>query len=181
MAAYVTVSVVLGYIACTPSAVIEDRRSLRAKLLVPGDLRLFPVERHIEQGESFVYTMSTVRDHLTRWRLSIDSIPQRQDCWKHALAGHIAACGFQSLGRPRNVGNSLHMRFGASGGRYATLKSQKAEANGRICLTLEYWPNLSRTRPSCARPMDLARFYYHKIRRALFGKNAPIITITGPS
>lgn len=181
LAVHLAVGGTLAHLACAPSAVVRDRHSLRALLIMPGDLHCFPVERYIKPGESFVYTMSTARDDLTRWRLSIESIPQRQDYWKHTISGHITARGFKRLGRPRNAWNSLHIRFGASGGRYAALKSQQAESNGRVCLTLEYWPSLSRRRPSYMRPIDLVRFYYQKARRAFFGNNAPINTITGPS
>jgi hypothetical protein len=175
--AYLAAGIVIARVACVSSATLESRHGLRAALLLPGVLRAFPVEKHVTSDEVIEYTMSTVRDDLTRWRLRIDTSPQRAAVWRQAFAGHLRDRGFTNIGTRRSGGGQLS-RHTVSGRRYALLRVTNGPGT-RFHVMLEYWPSLHRRRPKP--PIALMRYYALKIRRALLGKKPAVNTITCPS
>jgi len=168
MAVSVGAGAVVARIICAPSALLGRRHGLRAALIMPADLRSFPVEQHVGPGDSFAYSMSTRGRVLTRWRLSIDTDAPRRN-WRDVLEDHILKRGFRPMGRRRTAPKRLYLKFGASGGRLFVLKMEGGPAE-RLAVTLEYWPNLNkRTWP---RPLDWIRCHINKIKRLLLGPNA---------
>jgi hypothetical protein len=139
---------------------------------MPPNFRTFPVEQYATTDEAFEYTMSTVGDDLTRWRLRIETTPERAGVWRQAFAGHLQNRGFTNMRTPWRAGGRLGV-FSPSRNRLARLFVKSDH------VTFEYWPNLGRGRPK--RPIALMRYYAFKIRRALLGKKPAINTITGPT
>ena len=168
MAVYVGAGAVVARIICAPSALVDSRHGLRATLIMPADLRSFPVEQHVGPGDSFAYSMSTRRRVLKRWRLSIDTDAPRRN-WQAALEDHILKRGFKRMGRRQTAPKRVYLKFGASGGRLFVLKMEGGPAE-RLAITLEYWPNLNKR--ASPRPLDWIRCYISRIKRLLLGKNA---------
>lgn len=170
--AYLAAGIAIARVACVSSATFESRHGLRAALLMPPNLRTFPVEQYATTDEAFEYTMSTVRGDLTRWRLRIDTSGQRTAFWRRVLAEHLQDRGFTNMRTPWRAGGRLSV-FSPSRNRRARLFVKSDH------VTFEYWPNLRRGRPK--RPIALMRYYAFKIRRALLGKKPVVNTITCPS
>jgi len=168
LAVYVGVGAVVAHVACAPSALLSSRHGLHAAVIMPADLRSFPVEQHVRPGDCFAYAMSTRRGVLTRWRLSIDAGAPRQN-WQHVLEGHILMRGFRRIGRRQTAPNRLYLRFGASGGRLFVLTIDGGPTE-RLAITLEYWPNLNKR--TWRRPLDWLRYHMRRIKRYLLGPNA---------
>jgi len=164
---YIGVGAVVAHIACAPSALLSSRHGLHAAVMMPADLRSFPVEQYAKPGDCFAYAMSTRRGVLTRWRLSIDASPPRWN-WQDVLEGHILKRGFRRMGRRQNAPNRLYLKFGASGGRLFVLKIDGGPTE-RLAITLEYWPDL--TRRTWRRPLDWIRYHMRRIKRYLLGPN----------
>ncbi|MBN2128352.1 MAG: hypothetical protein JW741_02610 [Sedimentisphaerales bacterium] len=168
MVVCVAIGAVVARIVYAPSALLSRRHGLRAALIMPADLRSFPVEQHVRQGESFAYAMSTHRGVLTRWRLSIDTDGPRRN-WRDALEGHILKRGFRPMGRRQIAPKRLYLTYGASGARLFVLKMEGSPTE-RLAVTLEYWPNLNKR--AWPRPLDWIRHHIARIKRLLLGKNA---------
>ena len=179
IATYASAGLFIAHLACESPAVIGNRHGIRAVIMMPAELRRFPVDRHLGPGETCVYTLSTVRKELTRWRLSIDSTPQRCEHWRDTVAGYLEQYGFRSMGPLRYTGRRRNMRFRTADGRYATFDSERSAAPGRIHMNLDYWPDLNRRGRKNA--VAILRTYVYRIKRSVFGTNVPFNTITGPT
>lgn len=179
IATYASAGLLIAHLAHRSSAIIGNRYGVRAVLMMPAELRRFPVDRHLGPGETRVYTLSTVRRELTRWRLSIDSVPQRRMYWQNTITRYLRQRGFKSVGSLGYTGQRRNMRFRTADGRYATFDIERSAAPGRIHMNLNYWPDLNRRARKTA--VAILRTYIHRIKRSVFGTNVPFNTITGPT
>lgn len=92
-----------------PSTTIRSRRSLRAVILMPKDLRQFPVEKYVKSGDSFIYHISDRRDGYRHCRLQIDTAEGNLNDWKDAFRNYLNAHG--QFTEPRRRGSSQLMVF----------------------------------------------------------------------
>ncbi len=92
-----------------PSTTIGSRRSLRAIILMPKDLRQFPVEKHVKSGDSFIYHISDRRDGYRHCRLQIDTAEGDLNDWKDAFRNYLKARG--EFTEPRRRGSPQPMLF----------------------------------------------------------------------
>lgn len=92
-----------------PSTTIRSRRSLRAIMLMPKDLRQFPVESYVKSGDSFVYHISDRRDGYRHCRLQIDTAEGDLNEWKDAFRDYLKARG--DFTEPRRRGSRQPMLF----------------------------------------------------------------------
>ena len=76
-----------------PSTTIRSRRSLRAVILLPKDMRQFPVEKYVKSGDSFIYHISDRRDGYRHYRLQIDTAEGDLNDWKDAFRKCLKARG----------------------------------------------------------------------------------------
>ena len=92
-----------------PSTTIGNRRSLRAVILMPKDLRQFPVEKYVKSGDLFIYHISDRRDGYRHCRLQIDTAEGDLNDWKDAFRDYLKARG--EFTEPRRRGSPQPMLF----------------------------------------------------------------------
>jgi hypothetical protein len=85
-----------------PNAVITNRSSFQALLLMPKELRAFPVEQYLAPGDWFIYRLSTKPNDRREWRLHIVSAVAEADKWKSAFLGYLEPRG-QCIERRRST------------------------------------------------------------------------------
>jgi len=174
---YVGVGGTIAHLAGASSAELKCRRGFRAAVMIPPELRSFPIERHVGPGDEFTYTMSTNKSGRTRWRLRIDATAPRQR-WQSAFEDHMRKRGFRRVGRRQTTPDYLFLQFGASGRRVfrLTIDTQPAEMQH---ITLEYWSGLNAKRWTT--PREWARYQIYRIKRFLFRSQQPSNAFTLPS
>jgi hypothetical protein len=112
---FVALAVLIGRLLLTPHATFKDRNAIKARLLLPRELRAFPIEKHLASGDTFTYRITS---RPKAWRtsvLEIDTSPDRFDHYHHAFNAYLAAyTNVQTLGRTilfskrdNNAGDSL--------------------------------------------------------------------------
>ena len=76
-----------------PNAVVADRKSIRARLAIPRDLREFPVERYIGRDDWFVYRNVCRSKTLCDWCLHITAGLDDAEAWSRAFREHLDTRG----------------------------------------------------------------------------------------
>src|SRR5210317_1395278 len=64
--------------------VFKSRNGVRARMLMPKDLRQFAVEKYADKGESFVYRFSNVHSNYDQWTLEIVAKFEEAEKWREA-------------------------------------------------------------------------------------------------
>jgi hypothetical protein len=137
-AAVVGIVSVLCAAMCRQSAEIKDRRTLRAWLLIPKDLRQFPVETYAVASETIAYRMLTAPRGLTRWRLQINTHPERRSRWNEVFTDYTVACGFGRLmiyGRPQG---RLYRQYWAAQGKGRFLMIEDSTTPNTLNIAFEF-------------------------------------------
>ena len=71
------------------------------------------------------------------------------------------------------------MRFRSLDGRYATFDTEVSAVPGRICMNIDYWPDLNRRKRRS--PAAVLRAYTYRVKRFILKTPAPVNTMTGPT
>jgi hypothetical protein len=147
-----TVSLILGVLLATilllraampgPNVVITNRSSFQALLLMPEELRKFPVEQYLAQGDWFIYRLSTRPNGRRDWRLHIVSAVGQVDKWKNAFLGYLEPRGkCIEHGSPQRPGQArrVYFRPNSKAGISAVLEFKNAEPSGELYITFAYY------------------------------------------
>lgn len=127
-----------------PSTMISSRRGLRAIILLPKDLRQFPVEKYVKSGDSFTYHISDRRDGYRHCRLQIDTADGDLNDWRDAFRDHFDVRG--ELTEPR-AGLPYRMVFHSksSADSHGWVTFKRPGPGGRLSIGVEsYEPRLVR-------------------------------------
>jgi len=108
------------------SAVIRDRRSFRAWLLMPNALRDFPVEESAKPGDQVLYATSGRPGSLRHWRLQINTAKEHREHWERALSSYAVKRRFEGRGSYHRGGNKMYTEYRVSNGDYCWLKFEEA-------------------------------------------------------
>lgn len=74
---------------CKPTMVIGSRNGLRAMLLMPGDLRAFPVEEYARPGDEYSYTYRAHQNGIKRWALQIGTKAEHREHWQDQFNAYV--------------------------------------------------------------------------------------------
>jgi hypothetical protein len=120
-----------------PSTTIRSRRSLRAIMLMPKDLRQFPVESYVKSGDSFVYHISDRRDGYRHCRLQIDTAEGDLNEWKDAFRDYLKARGDFAEPRIGSPHPTLFRWSSADSHGWVTFKGPGPA--GELSISLEFY------------------------------------------
>jgi hypothetical protein len=174
---YVSLGGVIAHMAGVSSAVLTGRHGFRAAMMMPADLRSFPVERYAGPADEFTYTMSTHKSGRTLWCLRIDAIAPRRH-WQDAFEEHMRRRGFRRVGRHETTPSRLFLQFGASGRRVFRLQISTRPAETQY-ITLEYHPGPNAR--EWTNPRYWARYLIYKVKHYLRRSQPPPNAMTLPS
>ena len=138
-----------------PSTTVSSRRGLRAVILLPKDLRQFPVEKYVKPGDSFIYHISDRRDGFRHCRLQIDTAEGDLNDWRDAFRDHF------------DVRGEITQRIGGSSHRMLFLFHSKSNADSHGWVTFK--------RPGSAGKLSMSVEWYEprlvrRLLRTRFGK-----------
>ncbi len=125
-----------------PNVVITNRGSFQSLLLMPKELRAFPVEQHLTQGDWFIYRLSSQPNGRRDWRLHIVSVVGEADKWKNAFHGYLEPRGkCIEHGSPQRPGQAhrVYFRPNNKSGISAVIEFKSAEPSGELYITLAYY------------------------------------------
>ena len=127
-----------------PSTTISSRRGLRAIILLPKDLRQFPVEKYVKSGDSFMYHISDRRDGFRHCRLQIDAAEGDSTDWRDTFREHFNVRGEITEARgglPYRV--LFHSKSSADSHGWVTFK--RPGSAGKLSMSVEWYePRLVR-------------------------------------
>ncbi|MBN2137600.1 MAG: hypothetical protein JW720_07330 [Sedimentisphaerales bacterium] len=86
-------AVIIDLMKVDPETILEDRKAIRSILLLPKDLRAFPVEEHIEPGDAFTYRQIPFRGEGRRWSLQIETCAEDLEKWKDIFTDYFEQHG----------------------------------------------------------------------------------------
>jgi len=125
-----------------PNVVITNRSSFQSLLLMPEELRKFPVEQYLARGDWFIYRLSTKPNDQRAWRLHIVSAVAETDKWKNAFLGYLEPRGkCIEHGSPQRPGQArrVYFRSNSKAGISAVLEFKSAEPPGELYITFAYY------------------------------------------
>ena len=182
----VTMAAMIGLVGvycaavCRPSGVVKNRRTIRARLLMPKDLRLFAVERHTTKQDSFAYDMFIGPRRLSCWRLRINTDPQRRQYWAKAINDHAVERGFAPPVRTYKVGHDKSYRqYVDSNDHLRRLIVREITSGNSLEITLDLYDNGPNSGPQ--KYVTLAGLYARRFWARLCGKAAIVDSITDVS
>jgi hypothetical protein len=76
-----------------PNAVITNRNTFQSLLVIPKELREFPVEKYIAQGDWFIYRRCARPNGPRHWRLQIVAPADDLQKWKEAFCSYLEPRG----------------------------------------------------------------------------------------
>lgn len=88
-----------------PNTIITNRHSFQALLAVPRELRAFPVERYIAEGDWFIYRFAAPPRGRCQWRLQVAARSADLEKWKVAFRDYLEMRG-ESLDRTGSASSS---------------------------------------------------------------------------
>jgi len=125
-----------------PNVVITNRKTFQSLLLMPNELRKFPVEQYLAQGDWFIYRLSTKPNDRRDWRLHIVSGVAEADKWKNAFLGYLEPRGkcieHGSAQRPGQA-RRVHFRSNSKASVYGVIEFKSAEPSGELYITFAYY------------------------------------------
>ena len=126
-----------------PNAVITNRKTFQSLLLMPKELRKFPVEQYLASGDWFIYRLSTRPDGRRDWRLHIVSAVGEVDKWKNAFHGYLEPRGEcierrrSALG-PEQV-QRIYFSSNTKTGVSSVVDFKSTEPSGELYITFAYY------------------------------------------
>ena len=169
----------LRAIGSNPSAVIRDRGSVRARLLMPKAFRAFSVEEYVKPGDDFAYTVSKGPGSLRRWRLRINTASARRKHWEDAFGNYVEKLRFRKSHSYQRGSNKLYRRYRASNNDYYWLILENMGDSGDLHITFAY-----HAKPGGAeirKYMGLVAFHVRRFWHSLWQNDASYNSITRAS
>ncbi len=131
VATFLAAALCIGRFLLCPSATITSRSSIKAHLLLPKDVRDFPIEKHTDPNDRFVYS---VNSHESHWQISllrITTSADRLSGYKHAFRTFLSPRGRLSEGK-----RTLVLR--PTGSKHSTALVRFVAAGAELHITFEY-------------------------------------------
>lgn len=146
------VSLILGVLLATilllravmpgPNVVITNRKTLQSLLLMPKELRKFPVEEYLARGDWFIYRLSSQPNGRRDWRLHIVSAVGEVNKWKNAFHGYLEPRGkCIEHGSPQRPGQArrVYFRSNIKAGVSGVVDFKSTEPSGELYMTFAYY------------------------------------------
>ncbi len=126
-----------------PNVVITNRKTLQSLLLMPEELRRFPVEQYLARGDWFIYRLSTQPNGRRDWRLHIVAAAPEADKWKNAFHGYLGPRG-ECIERRRSVlgpeqVRRIYFRPNSKAGVCGVVEFKSTEPSSELYITFAYY------------------------------------------
>lgn len=159
-----------------PNAVITNRNTFQSLLVIPKELREFPVEKYIAQGDWFIYRRCARPNGPHHWRLQVVAADDDLEKWKDAFRSYLEPRGkyierwSDALWPKQPQRMYLRPDSAADASGAVTFKN----ASGELYITFAYY------QPRCAHRLWQTK--YGRFLASLLCKiGLPVDTITRPS
>lgn len=157
-----------------PNAVIAGRKSLRARLALPKDLRQFPVEQYVGRTDWFVYRYAVYPSGSCHWHLYIVCAAGDADKWRRAFRSYLQTRGrYYERGGDATLAGQVHRLFWRNDSGGSALIYLK-NVSGRLQITFEY-------RKARRRSRIWRTKFGRYLASVLLKAGLPIDAITGPT
>ncbi|UCG48409.1 MAG: hypothetical protein JSU94_01285 [Phycisphaerales bacterium] len=133
VATFLVAALCIGRLLLCPSATMTSRNSIKARLLLPKDIRDFPIERYADPNDRFVYSISSHESHWQISLLRITTSPDRLGSYKQAFRTFLSPRGRLSEGK-----RTLLLRPAGSKDSTAVVRFDSAGAGAGLRITFEY-------------------------------------------
>jgi len=159
-----------------PNAVITNRNTFQSLLVIPKELREFPVEKYIAQGDWFIYRRCARPNGPRHWRLQIVAPADDLEKWKDAFRSYLKRRGEciepASNARWPKQAQTMYVRPDSTTGASSIVTFKNA--SGELYITFAYYQPRSADR--------LWRTKYGRFLASLLCKiGLPVDAVTRPT